>query len=217
MSVLDREVNCRRAASAAFQEHVGRQGTFPHGIEIITLADFFALGSRSRAYLEIAPEIAKYGRVPVEASLIAGRFEEYREPLIFNLVTTKVGHWDKVVREQAAKALHRIAPLARDLFCDKLIAEFCERSLSEDFFERHGALLALGECLSGLGPARLTFASVRRCNAPWRLIELLLVCCRCHREARESKAVSWPRRREHSQRGVQAHRTHCGCKPASVS
>ena len=41
----------RRAASAAFQENVGRQGSFPHGIEIVTRADYFALGSRPNAYL----------------------------------------------------------------------------------------------------------------------------------------------------------------------
>jgi len=53
VTVFDREINCRRAASAAFQEHVGRQGTFPHGIDILTTADYFTVSVRSHAYLNI--------------------------------------------------------------------------------------------------------------------------------------------------------------------
>jgi hypothetical protein len=60
----DREINCRRAASAAFQENVGRQGTFAHGIEIVTKADYFALGNRSHAYQDV--------------SLFVAQFDEYR-------------------------------------------------------------------------------------------------------------------------------------------
>ncbi|XP_069339168.1 tubulin-specific chaperone D isoform X2 [Eulemur rufifrons] len=52
-TVFDRNVNCRRAASAAFQENVGRQGTFPHGIDILTAADYFAVGNRSNCFLVI--------------------------------------------------------------------------------------------------------------------------------------------------------------------
>uniref|UniRef100_A0A8C5C847 Tubulin-specific chaperone D n=1 Tax=Gadus morhua TaxID=8049 RepID=A0A8C5C847_GADMO len=53
-TVFDRSVNCRRAASAAFQENVGRQGTFPHGIDIVTTADYFAVGNISNCYLTIS-------------------------------------------------------------------------------------------------------------------------------------------------------------------
>uniref|UniRef100_A0A3B5AMD7 Tubulin-specific chaperone D n=1 Tax=Stegastes partitus TaxID=144197 RepID=A0A3B5AMD7_9TELE len=53
-AVFDRNVNCRRAASAAFQENVGRQGTFPHGIEIVTAADYYAVGNLNNCYLNIS-------------------------------------------------------------------------------------------------------------------------------------------------------------------
>jgi hypothetical protein len=58
--VFDREVNCRRAASAAFQENVGRQGNFPHGIDIVTRADYFSVGARPNAYTEIARFLGVY-------------------------------------------------------------------------------------------------------------------------------------------------------------
>lgn len=48
-----REITCRRAASASFQENVGRQGTFPHGIEILTATDYYAVGSRQNSFLNL--------------------------------------------------------------------------------------------------------------------------------------------------------------------
>ena len=59
VSVFDREVNIRRASSAAFQENVGRQGTFPHGIDILTAADYFTVGNRTKAFHEVSLEIAQ--------------------------------------------------------------------------------------------------------------------------------------------------------------
>jgi HEAT repeat protein len=52
-AALDRELNCRRAASAAIQEHVGRVGLMPHGLELVSVADYFKLGSLKSSYLEV--------------------------------------------------------------------------------------------------------------------------------------------------------------------
>nr|XP_055178134.1 tubulin-specific chaperone D isoform X1 [Nyctereutes procyonoides] len=79
-TVFDRNINCRRAASAAFQENVGRQGTFPHGIDILTAADYFAVGNRANCFLVIS-------------MFIAG-FPEYTQPMIDHLVAMKINHWD---------------------------------------------------------------------------------------------------------------------------
>ncbi|VDK47268.1 unnamed protein product [Anisakis simplex] len=76
VAVFDREINVRRAASAAFQENVGRQGSFPNGIEVLTMIDYFAVGMRRHAYLEVSTQVAKY---PL-----------YSRPLIEHLIDHKV-------------------------------------------------------------------------------------------------------------------------------
>lgn len=88
---FDREVNCRRAASAAFQENVGRQGgtNFPNGIDILTRADFFTLGSRPRAYLTVAPFVAA--------------FPAYFGPMTRHVAEVKLRHWERSTRELAGK------------------------------------------------------------------------------------------------------------------
>ncbi|PHT86671.1 hypothetical protein T459_08777 [Capsicum annuum] len=60
VACYDCEVNCRRAAVAAFEENVGRQGNYPHGINIVNTADYFALSSGINSYLHIAVCIAQY-------------------------------------------------------------------------------------------------------------------------------------------------------------
>lgn len=81
---MPNKVNCRRAASSAFQEHVGRQGTFPHGIGILTTCDYFAVGLRKNAYLNLSLSVAQY--------------DEYRSALIDHLVQHKIMHWDPTIR-----------------------------------------------------------------------------------------------------------------------
>lgn len=76
-------MNCRRAAAAAFQEAVGRQGDFLHGIDIVTAADYFSLGTRANAYRIVGAFIAQY--------------DEYRFQLIDELLSAKLRHWVRLI------------------------------------------------------------------------------------------------------------------------
>lgn len=67
---------------------------FPHGIDVLTTADFQSVGPRNNAYLLIAPQVASY--------------IEYTQPLVTHLVDLKVEHWDSAIRELAAKALNKL-------------------------------------------------------------------------------------------------------------
>ena len=137
-AVYDREINCRRAASAAFQENVGRQGNqnFPNGIEIITIADYFSLGNRTAAYTSIAPSIVEMANW-------------YVEPFVDYLIGSKVGHWDKEVRILAGKGLSEIVPLSPALVISRMDV-LLTKCVSVKLPNRHGATLAVAEIVLAL-------------------------------------------------------------------
>uniref|UniRef100_A0A8D0L4C6 Tubulin-specific chaperone D n=1 Tax=Sphenodon punctatus TaxID=8508 RepID=A0A8D0L4C6_SPHPU len=131
VTVFDRDVNCRRAASAAFQENVGRQGTFPHGIDILTAADYFAVGNRVNCFLSISVYIAG--------------FPEYTQSMIDHLVTVKINHWDGAIRELATKALHNLTPQAPEHMTNEVLPKLLPSALGTDLHARHGAILACAQ------------------------------------------------------------------------
>uniref|UniRef100_A0A7S1HIM2 Tubulin-folding cofactor D ARM repeats domain-containing protein n=2 Tax=Hemiselmis andersenii TaxID=464988 RepID=A0A7S1HIM2_HEMAN len=135
-AAYDREVNCRRAASAAFQEHVGRQGAFPHGIDILTRADYFTVGHRGNSYTQISPYIAQ--------------FEAYRGALVEHLVERQVRHWDKQIRVLSAQTLRLLVGKEPGLFTEGVLQRLLDAALSPDLATRHGSALGVSEVVMGL-------------------------------------------------------------------
>jgi tubulin-specific chaperone D len=141
-ALFDREVNCRRAAAAAFQESVGRQGagSFPHGLEVLTAADYFTLGNRGHAFTVVAPAVAAF---PV-----------YRGPLREHLLAVKIRHWDAAVRGLAARALAALAvvrPVDASWIADVAAPALLAGTTSPELFTRHGCTLALAELVLAVG------------------------------------------------------------------
>lgn len=127
---LDREVTIRRAASAAFQEWVGRTSLVPHGIEVLREADFSAVGIRRNAYVVCAPRIAT--------------FSFFCVPIHSHLINTCLKHWDVSVRTLGAKAAAQIAAEHESLL-PGAIAAHRAAACSLDSAAVHGALCALAE------------------------------------------------------------------------
>uniref|UniRef100_A0A3Q2TAI5 Tubulin-specific chaperone D n=1 Tax=Fundulus heteroclitus TaxID=8078 RepID=A0A3Q2TAI5_FUNHE len=126
-AVFDRNVNCRRAAS----------GTFPHGIDILTAADYFSVGKISNCYLNISVYIAS--------------FPEYTKSMIDHLISRKINHWDSAIRELATKALHNLTPQAPDYMATTVIPkDLLTTAVGVDLHGRHGAILACGEITHAL-------------------------------------------------------------------
>ncbi|GKZ00977.1 hypothetical protein MPSEU_001049200 [Mayamaea pseudoterrestris] len=160
-SLFDREVNCRRAASAAFQEAVGRQGSanFPNGIAILTVADFFSLGNRKQAYLSIAKNVAS--------------FDEYRTPIIRHLSSAKLFHWDIKIRVLASQSLQQITKLDPGYVGGEILPLLLEKSLDPTKLNvRHGAVLGVAEIILALAEENVIDACVHE-DTLSRLISLV--------------------------------------------
>ncbi|KAG8944194.1 hypothetical protein FRC00_010728 [Tulasnella sp. 408] len=137
VSVFDREVH----------------SLFPHGIDIIRKADFFAVSGRRSAFTLAAPQVAEH--------------EEYRDFLVNHLLTVSLKHWDPALRQPAAVALRKICE--EDLFtlgpaCAAKVAVFLR---SIDSNEVHGGLLALAEIADAYKQSKAPSAEAHR----------LKVCC----------------------------------------
>ncbi|KAL5728185.1 hypothetical protein ACHQM5_001298 [Ranunculus cassubicifolius] len=144
VACYDREVNCRRAAAAAFQENVGRQGNFPHGIDIVNTADYFSLSSRINSYLHVSVSIAQY----------KGYLHPFAEELMYN----KIGHWEKALRELSAEALSSLVKYDPGYFEDFVLDKLIPCTLSSDLCMRHGATLAAGELVLALHKSGLALS-----------------------------------------------------------
>ncbi|CAK65708.1 unnamed protein product (macronuclear) [Paramecium tetraurelia] len=133
--IFDREVNVRRAASSTFQELVGRcPNIIPHGISILTEADYFSLAMIHNAYLRIAPFVASY--------------PEYFKQMVDHLAFIKIASQDKEVRKLAAKSLGRLLVLNPTYFKENLIYESILKMVKlQSLNSKHGALFALGDLL----------------------------------------------------------------------
>ncbi|CAA7261517.1 unnamed protein product [Cyclocybe aegerita] len=131
VALFDREVHIRRAASAAFQEHVGRTSLFPHGIDVLGKTDFYAVSIRKHAFLVAAPQVAVHA--------------EYRRFLFDHVLDVVLRHWDLGMRELGSQSLRLIC--SQDLHT--LIPLAIDKSVrlleSLDSTDVHGGLAALCE------------------------------------------------------------------------
>lgn len=137
VALFDREVNCRRAASAAFQEFVGRMGGnkyIKNGIEIIREADYYALGNREDAYCKVAFKVAKIGYSKVIMECLSG----------------KLSHWDQDIRVLASQSLGIISVLEVE-YSFVILKDLIKKATDKDLNIRHGAILGVAEITLSLG------------------------------------------------------------------
>uniref|UniRef100_A0A060TC55 ARAD1D37004p n=1 Tax=Blastobotrys adeninivorans TaxID=409370 RepID=A0A060TC55_BLAAD len=134
---FDREVNIRRAASAAIQEGIGRQNGSPgslsleKGLKLIQIVDYLRIGLRSRCFLEISSEVYDLG------------FQD-----VVEFLPTVISSWDRDIRKLAASSASVLGakPGEHSKITDKLFSIYRK----DDFEIMHGVLCALGAMLSSV-------------------------------------------------------------------
>ncbi|KDQ62420.1 hypothetical protein JAAARDRAFT_189747 [Jaapia argillacea MUCL 33604] len=137
VALFDREIHIRRAASAAFQEYVGRTSLFPHGIDVLRKTDFYAVGVRRNSFLVAVPQVAEHS--------------EYRPFLIQHLLDVTLRHWDSSMRQLGAQSLRAICDLDLAASGSGAMEKAARLLECTDISDVHGGLLAISELASSYG------------------------------------------------------------------
>ncbi|KAL0240898.1 hypothetical protein GEMRC1_006134 [Eukaryota sp. GEM-RC1] len=132
VSLFDREVSCRRAGSACFQELAGRCAGVVNGLEIITSADFVKVRNVNHSYLIAAPELA---------------IDYYRDVILSHLLEERIFHWDENIRKLAADSIFKILSTVSDMDMVQNAVKHAVKHVSSgskfNISKPHGSLILL--------------------------------------------------------------------------
>ncbi|KAK8805523.1 hypothetical protein WA158_002179 [Blastocystis sp. Blastoise] len=128
LMVLDKEVNCRRAAQASFQECVGRMGGLyiPHGIDIIGICDYLSIANIKYCYTILLTTIMHY--------------KEYQKPMLDYIYTTLIYSSDEQVRDLASGALFNIFICDPEYYFSTILDTFLCNCTHKYLYKRIGSL-----------------------------------------------------------------------------
>lgn len=115
---------------------MGRQGTFPHGIEILTEADYFTLSNRVNAYLNV--------------SCFVGQFDDYWLSMLQYLSKVQLRHWEPAMRQLAAQSLSVLSVFNPQGTVTEILTPLIESVFSRALHIRHGAIMGISEMIIGL-------------------------------------------------------------------
>ena len=144
-SCFDREVNVRRAASAAFQECIGRLGggggivakqgeEDVTGIDIVQKCDYFTIGSARRAYLDVG-------------FFISQSFPAFRPAMLAHILDVKIEHWEESTRCLAVETLGALGETDVEWTSTVALPKLLRMSVDMDLPKRHGATLGVAQLL----------------------------------------------------------------------
>lgn len=174
--LFDDSISIRRAAAAAFQEIEGRQGQLQQGLSIITIADYFTVGSRRSSFLTAAPAIAALEPQLMDHQQQQQQKEQPLSIVLLEYLCCRVyRHPDPQMRQLAAAAAARIIPFAKPYAASVCLSFRGQRRLA--------AAAAAGRCRKAACSAPSSSAFANGMDFYFHLFPCVVppmdFCCRC--------------------------------------
>lgn len=102
----------------------------------MTEADYFTLGLRNNAYLNVGVYVSW--------------FKEYFNPFVEHLSFVKLKHLDIDIRRLSAAALSLMTPLNPEFMAKEILPGLIDFCFNDNISVRHGAVYGIAEILLGL-------------------------------------------------------------------
>lgn len=155
-ALFDREVSCRRAAAAAFQELVGRWEGVPDGVELLQHINFFNVNQRRVTFEEVV-------------GCITEKSDRHRSFILTYLTQRCINSWDREIRRLSSVLVAKLMRSDDDLHY--IIDQLTNNATNlDDLASQHGSILTLAAIFHKL---KITDEDIwdRQCNISCMLID----------------------------------------------